>query len=50
MYLLLSYDALSFKRRNREGVDYDETFASTVRFESVRALVALAGSMGWELD
>ena len=33
-----------------EGVDYDETFAPIVRFESVRALVALAASMGWELD
>ena len=36
--------------RQMEGVDYDETFAPTVRFESVRALVALAASMGWELD
>ena len=33
-----------------EGVDYDETFAPTVRVECVRALVALAASMGWELD
>ena len=33
-----------------EGVDNDGTFAPTVRFESVRALVALAPSMGWELD
>ena len=33
-----------------EGVDHDETFAPTIRFESVRALVALAASMGWELD
>ena len=30
-----------------EGVDYDEAFAPTVRSESVRALVALASSMGW---
>ena len=36
--------------RQKEGVDYDETFASIVRFESVRALVALAASMGWEFD
>ena len=35
--------------RQMEGVDYDETFAPTVRLESVRALVALAASMGWEL-
>ena len=27
--------------RKMKGVDYDETFAATVRFESVRALVAL---------
>jgi len=36
--------------RQMEGVDYDETFAPTVRFESVRLLVAFAASMGWELD
>ena len=33
-----------------EGVDYDETFAPRVCFESVRALVALAASTGRELD
>ena len=33
-----------------EGVDYEETFAPTVRFESVRAPVAMAGGVGWELD
>ena len=33
-----------------EGVDYDETFAPTVRFESVRALIAMAASLGWSLD
>ena len=36
--------------RQMEGIYYDETFAPTVRFESVRTLVALAASMGWELD
>ena len=36
--------------RQMEGVDYDETFAPTGRFESVRAPVALAASIGWELD
>ena len=36
--------------RRIEGVDYDETFATTLRFESMRALVALAASMGWELN
>ena len=33
-----------------EGVDYEETFAPTVRFESVRELVALAAGTGWHLD
>ena len=36
--------------RQMEGVDFDETFAPTVRFESVRALIALAASLGWQLD
>ena len=36
--------------RQVEGVDYEETFAPTVRFESVRALVALAAGTGWHLD
>ena len=33
-----------------KGIDYEETFAPTVRFESVRALVAMAAGVGWELD
>ena len=33
-----------------EGLDYDETYAHTVRFESVRVLVATRASLGWELD
>ena len=33
-----------------EGVYYEETFAPTVRFESVRALVAMVAGVGWELD
>ena len=36
--------------RQVEGVDYEETVAPTVRFESVRALVALAAGIGWHLD
>lgn len=36
--------------RQMEGLDYHETFAPIVRFESIRALMALAASMGWELD
>ena len=33
-----------------KGLDYEETFAPTIRFESVKALVALAVGMGSELD
>ena len=29
-----------------EGVDYDQTFSSTVRFESIRQMVALGTSRG----
>ena len=36
--------------RQVEGLDYEETYAPTVRFESVRALVAMAASLGWKLD
>ena len=36
--------------RKMEGLDYDETYALTVRFESVRALMAMAASLGWKLD
>ena len=36
--------------RQVEGLDHDETYAPTVRFESVRAVVAMAASLGWELD
>ena len=36
--------------RQVEGLEYEETFAPTVRFESVRALVALAAGMGWQFD
>ena len=40
--------AKGFKRM--EGGDCNEAFTPVVRFENVRALVALATSMGWELD
>ena len=32
--------------RQVEGVDYEETFAPTVRFESVRAVVSLVAGIG----
>ena len=36
--------------RQMEGVDYDETFAPTVRFESIRALIAMGVAEGWSFD
>ena len=32
-----------------EGVDYDQTFSSTVRFESIRQMVALGTSKSMEM-
>lgn len=34
--------------KQMEGVDYDETFAPTVRFESIRILIAVVE--GWNFD
>ena len=36
--------------RQMEGVDYEETFAPTVRFESIRALLAMGVAEGWKFD
>ena len=36
--------------RQVEGVDYYEVFALTIRFESVRALIAMVALVGWSLD
>ena len=33
----------------REGVDYDETFAPVAWFTSVRTIIALASAMRWRL-
>lgn len=33
----------------REGVDYDETFAPIARFTSIRTIIALASTMRWRL-
>ena len=33
----------------REGVDYDETFASVAQFTSICTIIALASAMGWKL-
>jgi hypothetical protein len=33
----------------KEGEDYDETFALVARYTSIRSIIALATSMGWNL-
>jgi hypothetical protein len=33
----------------KEGEDYDETFALVARYTSIRAIISLATSMGWNL-
>lgn len=32
-----------------EGIDYEETFAPTARYTTIRSLVSLATSMGWNI-
>jgi hypothetical protein len=33
----------------KEGVDYDETFASVARYSSIQAVISLAAEMGWRV-
>jgi hypothetical protein len=33
----------------KEGEDYDETFASVARYTSIRTIISLVASMGWNL-
>ena len=33
----------------KEGVDYDETFAPVARYTSIRAIISLASVLGWML-
>jgi hypothetical protein len=33
----------------KEGEDYDETFAPVARYTSIRAIISLVASMGWNL-
>jgi hypothetical protein len=33
----------------REGVDYEETFAPVARYSSIRIVISLAAKMGWHV-
>jgi len=33
----------------KEGVDYDETFAPVARYTSIRAVISIAVEMGWRI-
>jgi hypothetical protein len=33
----------------KEGVDYDRTFAPVARYTSIRAVISLAAKMGWQI-
>ena len=33
----------------KEGIDYEETFAPVARYTSVRAVLAIAASKGWKV-
>ena len=33
----------------KEGIDYEETFAPVARYTSIRAIMALASIMKWDL-
>jgi hypothetical protein len=35
--------------KEKEGEDYDETFSKVARYTSIRAIISLAASMGWNL-
>ena len=34
----------------KEGIDYEETFAPVARYTSIRAIILLASVMGWKLS
>ena len=33
----------------KEGIDYEETFAPVARYTSIRAIMALVAKLGWKL-
>ena len=45
------YKARFFARgfSQKEGVDYDETFAPVTQYTSIRSIIAIALAMGWKL-
>ena len=43
------YKARLVAKGNMHGVDYDEVFALVARIETIRLIIALAGSHGWEI-
>ena len=33
----------------KEGINYEETFSSTARYTTMRSLISLATTMGWNI-
>ena len=33
----------------KEGIDYEETFAPVARYTSIRSVISLVAQMGWEI-
>ena len=33
----------------KEGIDYEETFAPVSRYSSIRTIISLAAEMGWRV-
>ena len=33
----------------KEGIDYDETFALVARYTSIRTMISISSAMGWKL-
>ena len=33
----------------KEGIDYEETFAPIARYTSIRSIISLAAQIGWEI-
>ena len=33
----------------KEGIDYEETFAPVARYTSIRVVISLAAQMGWQI-